>query len=62
MTRRSPAWELLALGGEPVDAEAAGRELADPWAGIVDTARIQAELGYRPIFPTVYTARDAGAL
>jgi nucleoside-diphosphate-sugar epimerase len=59
------AWELLALGGageEPVDAEAGARELADPWAGIVDTARIQAELGYRPIFPTVYTARDAGAL
>jgi nucleoside-diphosphate-sugar epimerase len=56
------AWELLTIGGELVGGEAAERELADPWMGIVDTARIRAELGYRPIYPTVYTARDAGAL
>jgi nucleoside-diphosphate-sugar epimerase len=56
------AYELLALCGEQVPAEAAGRTLEDPWSGIVDTARIRAELGYRPIYPTLYTARDAGAL
>jgi nucleoside-diphosphate-sugar epimerase len=56
------AWELLALAGDAVEEEAAGRALADPWMGIVDTARIRAELGYRPIYPTVYTARDAGAM
>jgi nucleoside-diphosphate-sugar epimerase len=56
------AWEVLTLGGELVDPEAAGRELPDPWAGIVDTTRIRAELGYRPIYPTVYTAREAGAM
>jgi nucleoside-diphosphate-sugar epimerase len=34
----------------------------DPWEGIVDTTRARAELGFRPIYPSVYTARDAGAL
>jgi nucleoside-diphosphate-sugar epimerase len=56
------AWEVLTLGGEAVDEEAAGRPLADPWMGIVDTTRIRAELGYRPTYPTVYAARDAGAM
>jgi hypothetical protein len=56
------AWEVLALGGEEAGEEAAGREVADPWMGIVDTTRIRTELGYRPIYPTVYTARDAGAM
>jgi nucleoside-diphosphate-sugar epimerase len=56
------AWEVLALGGETADEEAAGRALADPWAGIVDTARIRSELGFRPTYPTVYTARDAAAM
>jgi nucleoside-diphosphate-sugar epimerase len=51
-------WELLALNGVPApwSAEQPG-ELADPWQGIVDTRRIRAELGYRPIYPTVYAAR-----
>lgn len=56
------AWEVLALGGETADEDAAGRTLADPWLGIVDTTRIRAELGYRPVYPTVYTALDAGAM
>ncbi|MEW9702506.1 NAD-dependent epimerase/dehydratase family protein [Paenibacillus sp. SI8] len=34
----------------------------NPWDMIVDTTRIRAELNYRPIFPSFYTARDAGAL
>ena len=56
------ALELLRLNGEPPADDAGGRELDDPWEGIVDTARSRAELGWRPIFPSVYTARDAGAL
>jgi nucleoside-diphosphate-sugar epimerase len=56
------AWELLTLAGDAIGEEAAGRALADPWMGIVDTTRIRAELGYRPTYPTVYTARDAGAM
>ncbi|MCO5995623.1 NAD-dependent epimerase/dehydratase family protein [Actinoallomurus rhizosphaericola] len=55
------AAELHRLYGRPLDAEAADRPLDDPWAGIVDTTRIRAELGFRPVFPTLYTAWDAGA-
>ncbi|GAA0318930.1 NAD(P)-dependent oxidoreductase [Actinoallomurus spadix] len=55
------AAELHRLHGWSLDAEAADRPLSDPWEGIVDAARIRADLGFRPLFPTVYTAWDAGA-
>ncbi|MER7003294.1 hypothetical protein ABT297_09630 [Dactylosporangium sp. NPDC000555] len=42
--------------------DAATRALEDPWDGICDTSAIRRELGFRPIYPTLYTARDAGAL
>jgi nucleoside-diphosphate-sugar epimerase len=54
--------EVLELNGEPASAEATSPELDDPWEGIVDTARARAQLGLRPIYPSVYVARDAGAL
>jgi dihydroflavonol-4-reductase len=34
----------------------------DLWHGIVDTSRIRQELGFRPWYPSVWSARDAGAL
>jgi nucleoside-diphosphate-sugar epimerase len=34
----------------------------DPWSGIVDTHRARRHLGYRPLYPTIYQAMDAGAL
>jgi nucleoside-diphosphate-sugar epimerase len=34
----------------------------DPWYGIASTDRIRRELGYRPYHPTLFSARDAGAL
>ncbi|AYN41445.1 NAD(P)-dependent oxidoreductase [Streptomyces dangxiongensis] len=34
----------------------------DPWYAIASTDRIRRELGYRPLFPTLWSARDAGAL
>ncbi|WP_240418915.1 NAD-dependent epimerase/dehydratase family protein [Paenibacillus periandrae] len=34
----------------------------DPWDMIVDTTRIREELNYRPIYPSFYSARDAGAI
>src|SRR6185437_2195181 len=55
------AWELLAVNGQPYPVGNA-QDLADPWAGIASTARARRELGYRPIYPTLYTAIDAGAL
>ncbi len=56
------ALELLRLNGEPVPADAASRPLDNPWEGIVDTTSIRRVLGFRPIYPSVYTAEDAGAL
>ncbi|WP_435128111.1 NAD-dependent epimerase/dehydratase family protein [Actinacidiphila sp. bgisy144] len=54
--------ELLWLNGLSPAPEAAERVVEDPWDGIVSTARIRDELGFRPIYPSVWTARDAGAL
>jgi nucleoside-diphosphate-sugar epimerase len=56
------AFELHALNGEAISSEAATLPLEDPWAGIVATDAARVTLGYRPIFPTVYAAKDAGAL
>jgi nucleoside-diphosphate-sugar epimerase len=55
------AAELHELNGEPLPRDAATRPLDDPWEGIVDTAAARTSLGFRPIFPTVYTAKAAGA-
>jgi hypothetical protein len=52
-------WELANLNGAPVPD---GDGPVDPWEGIVDTGRIRGELGYRPVYPTVYAASAAGAL
>ncbi|MGW2710816.1 NAD-dependent epimerase/dehydratase family protein [Streptomyces sp. NPDC001356] len=46
------------LGAEP---PADGPD-SDPWYGIASTDRVRRELGYRPHFPTLWAARDAGAL
>jgi nucleoside-diphosphate-sugar epimerase len=54
--------ELHQLNDEPIAADAAERTLDDPWHGILDTSATRRQLGFRPIFPTVYTAKDAGAL
>lgn len=56
------AVELHQLNRVPVPAELAGRPLGDPWDGIVSTLRLRDELGFRPLYPSVWTARDAGAL
>jgi nucleoside-diphosphate-sugar epimerase len=54
--------ELHALNHERMPDEPATRPLEDPWEGVVDTTRITEELGFRPVYPTVYAAREAGAL
>lgn len=57
------AWELHALYGRRMDlAGAAERTVSDPWFGVADTSRIRDELGFRPLFPTAWSARAAGAL
>jgi nucleoside-diphosphate-sugar epimerase len=54
------AVELHALNGVPFPDHPAGD--ADLWHGVVDTTRIRQELGFRPWYPSVWSARDAGAL
>lgn len=56
------AVELHRLNGVEVPAELYDRTDPDPWLMIVSTERIRRELGYRPLYPSVYAARDAGAL
>jgi nucleoside-diphosphate-sugar epimerase len=55
------AWELHEVNGAPYPGGVA-QELADPWWGIMSTARARRELGFRPIYPSVWAAMDAGAL
>jgi hypothetical protein len=58
--RAWPADKRLHLvNGEAAAGDAADRPLDDPWDGIVEIRR---ELGFRPVHPTVYAARAAGAL
>jgi nucleoside-diphosphate-sugar epimerase len=54
--------EILRFLNEPVAQEAEAPPLDDPWEGIVDTARIRNELGFRPRYPSFQAARAAGAL
>ncbi|MHC3473300.1 NAD-dependent epimerase/dehydratase family protein [Streptomyces sp. 7R007] len=56
------AVELHQLNGVEPPAELHTRTDPDPFLAIMSTDRIRRELGYRPLFPSVYTARDAGAL
>ena len=37
-------------------------QVTDLWEMMVSNMKIREELGYRPIYPTFYSARDAGAL
>lgn len=53
--------ELALLHQHDLPASSAANDY-DPWDMVVDTARIREELNYRPIYPSFYTARDAGAL
>jgi nucleoside-diphosphate-sugar epimerase len=55
--------ELFQLHHQSDRLETKGaQEPSNPWDMIVDTTRIRDELNYRPIYPTFYTARDAGVL
>ncbi|MFJ4684814.1 NAD-dependent epimerase/dehydratase family protein [Streptomyces sp. NPDC091377] len=56
------AVELHQLNGVEPPADSHTRTDPDPWSGIMSTQRIRRELGYRPYFPSVWTARDAAAL
>lgn len=54
--------ELRRLNGLSEEASDADTPFKNPWELILDTLRIRDELGFRPIYPSYYAARDAGAL
>lgn len=56
------AYEILRLNNLTPDEDAGDRPLHDPWQDIIDSAKIRRVLGFRPIYPSVYAAMDAGAL
>lgn len=56
------AHEILRLNGITPDEDANDRPLADPWQDIIDSTKIRRVLGFRPVYPSVYSALDAGAL
>ncbi|WP_369389075.1 NAD-dependent epimerase/dehydratase family protein [Streptomyces sp. CG1] len=56
------AVELHQLNGVEVPAGMYTRSDPDPWFGIMSTQKIRRDLGFRPVYPTVWSARDAGAL
>ncbi|MGC0332101.1 nucleoside-diphosphate-sugar epimerase [Streptomyces sp. SAI-170] len=56
------AVELHQLNGVEVPEALFERADPDPWFGITSTERIRRELGYRPVYPSVHAAREAGAL
>ncbi|MFE2262853.1 NAD-dependent epimerase/dehydratase family protein [Streptomyces griseosporeus] len=56
------AVDLHQLNGAEVPEELYTRTDPDPWATVMSTDKIRRDLGYRPIFPTVWAARDAGVL
>ncbi len=56
------AAEILRLNGLAVPEEQLPREVDDPWEGIVDTTRLREELGFRPLYPSVWAAQAAHAL
>ncbi|MFI6353312.1 NAD-dependent epimerase/dehydratase family protein [Streptomyces sp. NPDC050743] len=56
------AVELHRLNGVEPPADMHTRTDPDPWLGVMSTERIRRDLGFRPLYPTVWSARDAGVL
>jgi nucleoside-diphosphate-sugar epimerase len=57
-----PVSHIRRLNGLPEAAAPANASVADPWEGIVDTAKIKDELGFCPIYPSLYAAEVMQAL
>jgi nucleoside-diphosphate-sugar epimerase len=55
------ALEALRLAGQNVKLGDPKAPLKNPWEGLVDTSKIR-HLGFRPLLPSVYEARDLGLL
>ena len=54
--------ELRSFYKQPELSNADNLQLVHPWESIVNTLKIRDELGYRPLYPSFYVAREAGTL
>lgn len=54
--------EIYRHMGREVTPEMAERAIKDPWFGIVDTTKARRMLGFRPLYPTMWQAVDAGVM
>ena len=54
--------ELYRLAGAEPPEDLSTRTDRDPWHGIMSNRKIRRDLGFRPIYPSAWTAWDAGAL
>lgn len=56
------AHDVHRLAGQVLPPSAAELADPDPWNGIADNLPLREDLGWRPLYPSVWSARDAGAL
>ncbi|MDT3397735.1 NAD(P)-dependent oxidoreductase [Streptomyces sp. B1866] len=56
------AVELHQINGAAVPEGMWERADTDPWFALPATGRLREDLGWRPLYPSMWTARDAGAL
>jgi nucleoside-diphosphate-sugar epimerase len=56
------AYDIHRLAGLALPAGNAELQDPDPWDGVADNLPLREELGWRPLYPSVWSARDAGAL
>ncbi|MFF9620354.1 NAD-dependent epimerase/dehydratase family protein [Streptomyces griseosporeus] len=56
------AVDLHRINGAELPEELYTRTDPDPWLAVMSTDKIRRDLGYRPLFPSVWAALDAGAL
>ncbi|MFE1949374.1 NAD-dependent epimerase/dehydratase family protein [Streptomyces sp. NPDC059524] len=54
--------DLLTFAGVEVPPSVSERKTTDPWHAVLSTSRIRHELGYRPLYPSLWSAQAAGAL
>lgn len=54
--------EIRQLNGLPEADNATDIQVDDPWEGIVDTTKIKAELGFHPLYSSIYAAKKAEAM
>ena len=54
--------EIYRYMGRELTPEMTERAIKDPWFGIVDTTKARRVLGFRPLYPTMWQAVDAGVM